>query len=514
MFHRSLPLALIMLLVSGHASAQASQSPNDRPRLVLTIVVDQMRYDYLTRFGDEYQDGLKRLLDGGAVFTNAQYEAAPTVTAVGHSTILTGAMPSTSGIPDNTFYSREYGRQVESVTDFNATALGEDGPAATPYRLQVTTVGDELKLSGRGGKVFGVSMKDRGAILPAGRAADAAYWFSDQGTIASSSWYFSALPQWVQDYNATKPAQRFSEAQWAGIQLPAASAQGFVDALESTAFADEMVLDFALRLMVQEDLGTDQATDLLSVSFSATDFLGHASGIDTPQMHEMMLSVDRLVGQLIKTAEERTGPNRLLVVFTADHGVARRPEDNAARQLSGGRYSQTDERQAVEDALDAAFGAGDYVQGAGGMSFYLNPQPVPGRNVDSEQVEQVAADALRAMPHVTRVYTRTQLESNFSIGDRIDQRVLNGFSAAASGDLFIVHEPNWIRSQSGTTHGSPYSYDGHVPLILWGSSDLITPGRYHGEVGMQDLAPTLSTILSIARPTGTLGRTLEEIIPQ
>ena len=512
-FTRSLPLALILLLVSSHALAQATQSPNDRPRLVLTIVVDQMRYDYLTRFGDEYQAGIKRLLDEGAVFTNAQYEAAPTVTAVGHSTILTGAMPSTSGIPDNSFYSREYGQSVESITDFNATALGEEGAAATPYRLEVTTVGDELKFSGRGGKVFGVSMKDRGAILPAGRGADAAYWFSDQGTIASSSWYFSALPQWVQDYNATTPAQRFSAAQWAGVQLPAIGERRFIDALQGTAFADEMVLEFALRLMEQEDLGTDQATDLLSVSFSATDFLGHETGIDTPAMHEMMMSVDRLVGQLISAAERRTGRNKLLVVLTADHGVVRLPEKNAARKLPGGRYSRDDERQAIEEALDTTFGEGDYVLGVGGMSFYLNSQPAAGLRIDNEQMQRVAAATLRAMPHVTRVYTRVQLESNFSSSDSIDQRVRNGFNAAASGDIFVVHEPNWIRSETGTTHGSPYSYDSHVPLIFWGSRELITPGRYHGEVGMQDLAPTLSTILNIARPSGTFGRTLEEIIP-
>jgi len=514
MFYRALPLGLALSLISSLVLAQATQSPNDRPRLVLAIVVDQMRYDYLTRFGDEYEAGLKRLLEEGAVFTNAQYEAVPTVTAVGHSTILSGAMPSTSGIPGNSFYSREDGRQVESITDFNATALGEEGPAATPHRLAVTTIGDELKLSGRGGKVFGVSMKDRGAILPAGRAADGAYWFSEQGSIASSSWYFPALPQWVEAFNATKPAERFSEAQWAGIKLPAYGEQGFINRLQTTALADEMVLEFALRLMEEENLGTDQATDLLSVSFSATDFLGHSSGIDTPQMHEMMLSVDRLIGQLIDAAQRRTGRNNLLVVLTADHGVSRQPEDNEALKLAAGRYSRNDERKIIEDALDAKFGSGDYIIGTAEMSFYFNPQPVPGRSIERVQLEQVAADTLRAIPHVMRVYTRTDLENNLGSGDLIDQRVRNGFNAAGSGDVFVVHEPNWISSAAGTTHGSPYSYDTHVPLIFWGSDELIIPGRYHGQVGIQDLAPTLSTILSIARPTGTLGRTLVEIIPR
>lgn len=510
MIFRALCVSLVLAPISSVVFAQAVQSPNERPRLVLTIVVDQMRYDYLTRFGDEYTAGLRRLLDDGAVFTNAHYEAAPTVTAVGHSTILTGATPSTSGIPGNTFFDRTLGRQVESITDLDSIALGEDGTAASPQRLAVTTVGDELKLSGRGGKVFGVSMKDRGAILPAGRAVDGAYWYGDKGTIASSSWYFPSLPQWVEDYNATLPSNRYAGTQWAGVQLPELSADDFHTRLDQTAYADELVLEFALRLMEEEDLGTDQLTDLLSVSFSATDYLGHATGIDTPQMHEMMLSVDQKVGALIDAAQRRTGRNRLLIVFTADHGASRRPEDNAAQRLPGGRYAARDERQEVEAALDAAFGDSDYVIGTAEMSLYFTRDNT---NVSRAQMEQVAVATLRAMPHVARVYTRTELESNFSSGDRIDQRVRNGFNTQSSGDVIVVHDPNWMNRPTGTTHGSPYSYDSHVPVIFWGSDKLVTPGRYQREVGVQDIAPTLSAILNIARPTGTMGRTLDEMLP-
>lgn len=185
----------VCVLLSAFSSSVWPQSPqSSQPRLVLLVVVDQMRYDYLTRFGAEYSGGLRRLLDEGAVFTNAHYEAAPTVTAVGHATILSGATPSVSGIAGNLFYGRAEGRPVQSITDPGVRALGRNGTGASPKRLAVTTVGDELKLSGRGGKVFGTSLKDRSAILPAGRGADGAYWFGDEGTIVSSSWYFPELP--------------------------------------------------------------------------------------------------------------------------------------------------------------------------------------------------------------------------------------------------------------------------------------------------------------------------------
>lgn len=514
------PLLPALLLATGLLSTPAVLGADERPRLVLTIVVDQMRYDYLSRFREEFSTGLQRLLDEGAVFTNAHYEAAPTVTAVGHATILSGAPPALSGIAGNSFFDRSAGRQVQSITDPEVTALGEDATGASPRRLAVSTVGDELRLSGKGGKVFGVSMKDRSAILPAGRAADGAYWFGDKGTIVSSSWYFPALPQWVLDYNATRPTARFSGTEWAGLQLPALDDENFHARLDETALADALVLEFALLLMEQEDLGTDARTDLLSVSFSATDELGHSHGIDVPQTRAMMQSVDAHIGRLIDAARQRAGRNGLLVVFTGDHGVARRPEDNAADGLPGGRYDARDERRAVEDALDAAFGPGNYVIGFGEMSIYLNHAPYADSDAATRPatpsraaMEQVAAATLRQMPNVARVYTRSELESPLFAGDRIDQRVRNGFNTLNSGDVIVVHEPGWMNRPAGTTHGSPYNFDSHVPLIFWGHSSLIRPGRYPTQAAIHDIAPTLATLLGIATPSGSIGRVLQEMLP-
>ncbi|MES2606005.1 MAG: alkaline phosphatase family protein [Pseudomonadota bacterium] len=495
-------------------AAEAPQMSAERPTLVLAVVVDQMRYDYLTRYGTEFTGGLKRLLEQGAVFTNANYEAAPTVTAIGHSTILSGATPSVSGIAGNTWFERSEGKNVQSITDEGVTPLG-GGSGASPKRLLVSTIGDELKISGKGGKVYGVSLKDRSAILPAGRMADGAFWFNaDSGNFVSSTWYFDAMPAWAQQFNNEKHADRYAGVEWMGTKLPATPGKELNSELDATPFADQLVLDFALTVLKEEQLGRDALTDVLSVSFSAMDYVGHATGPDTPAMHEMVRTIDTKVGELLNAAERQAGRGNVLLVFTADHGVAPVPEDNVAKQLPGGRYSAQAERAAVEAALAGAFGDGKYIAGTGEMGFYLNAEPVAGKTINMAEMERIAADALRKQPQVARVYTRTELTGSPATGDRIDQRIRNGFNANHSGDVVVVHEPNWLSGgPGGTTHGSPYSYDTHVPMIFWGPRNLVQAGQYAGDAAVHDIAPTLAAILGIATPSGSLGRVLAEIIP-
>jgi predicted AlkP superfamily pyrophosphatase or phosphodiesterase len=482
------------------------------PSLVLVVVVDQMRYDYLTRFGSEFDGGLARLLNEGAVFTNAQYEAAPTMTAVGHSTILSGATPSVSGIAGNTWYERSEGRNVQSITDADVTPLG-GGNGASPKRLAVTTIGDELKASGKGGKVFGVSLKDRSAILPPGRSADGAFWLVN-GNFVSSSWYFPELPTWVASFNEGKPADRYAARQWLDAVMPGEPGDELYGALDASPFADELVLEFALALMREEDLGKGNTTDLLSISLSAVDYVGHAGGPDTPQMHDMLLQTDRRIEELLDAAQSQAGRDKVLLILTADHGVAPVPEENVAKKLPGGRYNARDEQAAVEAALSAAFGPATYIEAVGEMGLYLKAEPIAGQAIPFVAIQEIAAATLRRQPAVARVYTRVELERGFGAGDRIDRRIYNGFSAAHSPDVLVVHEPNWLGSgYGGTTHGSPYSYDTHVPVIFWGPEALVKPGVYHQEVAVHDIAPTLAAMLGIATPSGSLGRVLSEIIP-
>ncbi len=507
-------LAGFLYALAIPAWSQSSSQPEARPKLVLAIVVDQMRYDYLTRFGPEFKGGLKQLLEQGAVFTDANYEAAPTVTAIGHSTILSGAPPAFSGIAGNTWYERAEAKNVQSITDDTAKPLGGATTGASPRRLAVSTVGDELKLSGKGGKVFGVSLKDRSAILPAGRMADGAFWFDGRsGDFVSSSYYFKELPAWVAAYDTKHPADKYAGQQFLDVHLPATGGAQLYTAIDASPFADDMVLDFAMKLMTEEKLGKGPQTDLLSVSFSAVDYVGHASGPDTPRMHEMILNIDKVVGELLEAAEAQAGKGNVLAVFTADHGVSPVPEENIAKKLPGGRYNGQAERAAVEAALKAEFGDGNYITANSEGGFYFNLDPVPGKKIDRREVERVAAAVLRQQPHVYRVYTRTDLMS-LSVGDRIDQRIRNGFNAAHSGDIVIVHEPNWLpNTQGGTTHGSPFSYDTHVPVIFWGPASLVKPGRYNRYAAVHDIAPTLATMLGVALPSGSIGRVLDEILP-
>jgi predicted AlkP superfamily pyrophosphatase or phosphodiesterase len=342
-----------------------------KPKLVLAIVVDQFRYDYLIRFRSEYHGGLARLLSQGAVFTNAGYIHVPTVTAVGHSTVLTGATPSTSGIVANEWFDRDEGVHVTSVSDSHTQLLGGSGTGSSPNRLLVSTIGDELKMAGGGQpRVIGVSLKDRAAILPSGHMADGAFWFDTRtGNFVSSTYYYKALPAWVEQFNALRPADQYRGVSWLGHKLPDDNARLFAE-IEVSPFGNELVEAFAERAVASEQLGTRESIDLLTVSFSSNDYVGHRYGPDSPEVRQTALATDRLLEKLFQAVDGRVGAGNYLVVFTADHGVAPVPEVNVARKMPGGRIDPAAIRAAVQIALVKKYGAGEWL--AGGQSC---PQP-------------------------------------------------------------------------------------------------------------------------------------------
>src|ERR1035437_430371 len=353
------------------AACLAGAAPK-KPKLVLAIVVDQFRYDYLTRFRSEYNGGLARLLSQGAVFTNASYIDVPAITAVGHSTFLTGATPSISGIVANDWYDRDEGVHVTSVSDAKTQLLGGSGPGSSPNRLLVSTIGDELKMAA-GGKprVIGVSLKDRAAILPSGHMADGAFWFDVKtGNFVSSSYYYKELPAWVQEFNAPRPADKYRGGTWLGHKMPEDNAKLFT-ALEETPFGNELTEAFAERALAAEQLGTREFTDVLTVSFSSNDYVSDRYGPDRSEVHEMALATDRVLEKLFLAADRQLGADNYLVVFTADHGVAPVPEVNAARKMPGGRIDPVSIKAAVQGALVKKYGAGDWVAGAFDLAVYL-----------------------------------------------------------------------------------------------------------------------------------------------
>jgi hypothetical protein len=513
---------LILCLVGAAVPLPVPAQPGP-PKLVVGIVVDQFRYDYLTRFRAGYTEGLDRLLKRGAVFTNARYQHFPTVTAIGHATFLTGATPSLSGIVGNEWFDRETGRNVTSVGDDSVRLLGGAGAGgSSPRRLMVSTIGDEMKIAWRGKPcVIGISLKDRAAILPAGHMADGAYWFDDRsGGFASSTFYFPALPAWVAEFNSARPADRYAGVEWKPLdsspdypafsrQMAAAPGPDLYRALEATPYGNELVEAFAERAIDAENLGRRGATDLLIVSFSANDYVGHDEGPDSPQVRDMALRTDRLLGKFFAFLESKVGLENVLVVFAADHGVASVPEVLEREKMPGGRLSAKVAGNAIQAALAAEFGEGQWIASQSDSSLYLNLKLIRQRQLNRTAVERAAAAAALDLPHVFRVYTREQL-LNGTAEDPVARRVANGFLPSRSGDLVILTDPYWIASNSGTTHGSVFEYDSHVPVIFMGPG--IRPGRYHQVIAPNDIAPTLATMLAIETPGGAYGRVLREML--
>ena len=496
----------------AHAQPQARSGAAERsPKLVLAIVIDQFRYDYLTRFRRDYTGGLKRLLDEGADFTNAHYQHVPTVTAVGHSTFLSGATPAMSGIVGNEWWDEEARKRVTSVSDDATKLLGGSGAGSSPRRLLESTLGDELKISGKGGKVIGVSIKDRSAILPAGHMADGAYWFDgNSGNFVSSTYYFSELPKWVSEFDQTRPADRYAGTEWMGHKLPSPAGPALYNAVEAAPAGNELIEQFALRALASEKLGITGKIDVLAVSYSSNDYVGHRDGPDAPEVRDMAIRVDKLIGDLIRAAEAQAGPGSVLVALTADHGVAPIPEVNQKRKMPGGRINGQQERAAVEKALTARYGNGPWIVDVADAGLYLNLDAIRQKKLDEAEVERAAAGALRLQPHVFRVYTKSQMLEGGLVRDPVGVRVENGFNAARSGELMVLHDPYWIGGGSGTTHGSPFDYDTHVPVLFLGAQ--VRAGRYHRNIAPNDIAPTLATMLDVETPSGSVGRVLEEML--
>jgi predicted AlkP superfamily pyrophosphatase or phosphodiesterase len=498
---------------------------------VVLVVVDQFRYDYLTRYRAEYRSGFDRMLTKGADFTDGFYAQIPTVTAVGHSISLSGAMPAVSGIIGNTWFDRAENKVVTSVCDWSEKLVGAQQPTegekctdadpASPKRLLVSTVGDELKDAHPDARVIGVSIKARSAIMPSGHSANGAYWFDDDnGAFVTSSYYMEKLPEWAVAFNNQALAAKYVQQPWPNFETtwdfhPKAGAAPF-SKLPASPWGNELIERFAEAAIAGEDLGKRSATDLLTVSFSSNDYVGHQVGPNSPEVRDMSIRTDKLLGKLFDFIDKHVGLDKTVVVLTADHGVAATAKHDEYTHLPGGRVKGNPET-VVQNALAKTFEVNGpwLIPGAGETSLYLNWDTVvkahkgpSGEPIEEDDIYRVATSALMTSPdlHVARVYTRPQLE-NGEVGDFVAEAAMNGFNAKRSGDIFIVFEPGYMPgSGTGTTHFSPWAYDRHVPMLLMGPG--IKPGRYDQSVVVNDIAPTLATLLDIQTPSGSSGHVL------
>ena len=446
------------------------------------------------------------------------------MTAVGHSTFLSGATPSVSGIIGNEWYDRESGATVTSVSDSKSKMVGGVPGAAgsSPRRLLVSTIGDELKMHGVPSKTIGVSIKDRSAILPVGHMADGAYWYDpDSNHWVTSTYYRSELPDWVRKLNDEQTYRQFLGAKWfpfdakdgSGTPFCSMVAGGetrFCGGLEATPWGNEIIEEFAERAISNEQLGQHSGVDVLAVSFSANDYVGHAVGPDDPAVRDISIRTDRLLGKLLDYVDARVGKDNTLVVLTADHGVAPVPEINGARNMPGGRLSEARFLERVSGALIKRFGPGKWLLSSSPTMLYLNLELIQTRKLDLKDVERVAAQAASQEAHIARVYTRDELLSGQVQRDEIGRAFSLGFYGPRSGDVLVLQEPYYLFEATGTSHGTPYDYDSHVPLIFFGPG--IQARTYLGKVATNDVAPTLAEILGIEAPSGSMGRVLSEML--
>jgi predicted AlkP superfamily pyrophosphatase or phosphodiesterase len=530
---------------TAQQSRRASAASAKKVRLVVGIAIDQFRYDYLTRFEDQFgEGGFKRLLNGGAVFTNANYIHTPTYTACGHATMMTGATPAMNGIIANEWFDRETGKVVTSVSDNRTKLLGgrEGASGASPHRLIGSTLGDELKRTSIGqAKVIGISHKDRSAILPAGKHPDAAYWYSlDNGNFVSSDFYFPDLPEWVKKFNRDQHCNQYFGAKWDRL-LPVAAynrslpdnAAGenspygttfphvitggkeklekeFYDDFEKTPLANDYLLDFAKSAIENEKLGADDVTDLLTISFSANDLLGHKFGPYSQEVQDMTLRTDRTIAALLTYLDQKVGAGQWIASLTADHGVAPIPEQSQ-KPGYGGRVTSKQITDAIEAVLDKQFGEEKWLLSFGFGNAYLDEAVVARHKTTMEEVERVASQAVMKIPGVAECFTHTQLLSGRLPANAITKSVANGFFASRNGNLIVVPRPFYLlATPDATTHGTPYSYDTHVPVILYGAG--IVAGSYTSVSSPADIAPTLAALLKIEPPSNHVGRILTEAI--
>jgi predicted AlkP superfamily pyrophosphatase or phosphodiesterase len=510
--------ALASLILAATAAAVPSSRPSPapgpipaQPKLVVALTIDQFRYDYLTRFRAEYTGGLRRLLDRGAVFTQARYQHFPSVTAVGHSTYLTGALPAVSGIIGNDWWDRSAGRTVIAVSDPAEKTVGGEGEGASPRRMLVSTVGDELKIARARSRVVGLSMKDRGAIFTAGHMGDVVLWYDAQtGRFVTSTFYGAALPEWAIRFNDERRADAFRGAAWKGGELPKEPGPSLYGAIYGSPFGNDLLEALAERAIEAERLGQRGETDLLALSFSSNDSVGHANGPDSPEVRDISVRTDQALGRLFAYLDARVGMRNVLVVLTADHGVARLPEVAAAGRMPGGRVAAGTVRQAVQTALASRWGEGQWVVSPSDHSIYLNRQLIADKKVDLGAAQDAAQAAALALPHVLRAYTLHELLAGVPAGDPLGRPLVLSVQVQRTADVQVLLEPHWMFAARGTTHGSVWGYDTHVPIVFMGPG--IRPGTYRRPITVNDIAPTLADILEVETPSGSAGRVLDEIL--
>lgn len=530
-------LAFLLLIVTGGFA----QGPA-RPKLVVGIVVDQMRWDYLYRFYDRYgTGGFRRLLGEGFSCENTFVPYVPTYTAPGHTCIYTGSVPSLHGIVGNNWYDKKTRQVVYCTDDSTVRSVGSNSVAGemSPRNMWATTVTDELRLSTNfKSKSIGIALKDRGAILPAGHAANAAYWFDDaSGGWISSTYYMKSLPQWVQQFNAKKLPDAYMSKSWKTLYpietytqstadlksyegaLPGGSGtfEHRTDTVKAarypifriTPYGNTYTADAARAAIEGEALGGRGVTDFLAVSFSSTDYIGHTFGPNSIEVEDTYLRLDKDLAEFLSYLDTKIGKGQYLLFLTADHAVAHVPGFEEENHLPAGISNTIAMQKALNDAVQKEFGNGSYIQTIINNQVFLNNDWVQSKKLDRAAIKQAVIRELLSQPGVDKAVDLENL-ALASLPQPLAMMLANGYNQKLSGDIQFIYQPQWFDGfPRGTTHGSWNPYDSHIPLLWFGWQ--VKPGRTNREVWMTDIAPTVAALLRVQMPSASIGKVIEEL---
>ncbi len=515
-----------------------------RPKLVVGIVVDQMKMEYLYRFSDDFSsNGFKRLMNNGYTFQNMHYNYTPTYTGPGHASIYTGATPSTHGIVGNEWFSRKLGKEMYCTDDSSVKTLGEgtvkEGEMS-PKNLQSTTITDELRLATNfKGKVIAMSLKDRGAILPGGHFANWAFWFSNSGAFISSTFYGLQLPEWVSEFNQEKrylpninkgwgllkPASTYSKSlsddnPYEGklydssapvfpYNLKAMYDKNDASIIRATPFGNDLLADFAKKAIENEGLGKDENTDFLAISFSSTDYVGHILGPRSMELQDTYLRLDQTIADFLTYLDKTVGKDNYLLFLTADHAGAENANFLKDNKYAVKNIQPKEIVKALKKYSTDTFGV-DLVLNYSNSNLFFDKEILKTKNLELAKVKQSFKDFLMTQEQVKRVYSEEEILTSTG-SDYYLNFIAKGYDPAQDGDLVVINKPAFIEyGPTGTSHGTAYNYDTHVPMIFYGWH--IKHGESFSKKNITQIAPTIAQKIKVEFPNGTEANVLEEVL--
>ncbi|BDD09344.1 alkaline phosphatase family protein [Fulvitalea axinellae] len=516
-----------------------------KPKLVVGIVVDQMRQEFLDRFKDDFgKEGFNRMLAEGFELKNAHYNYLPTTTGPGHASVFTGTTPAFHGIVYNNWYSRKAESKLYCVEDSGVSMVGATGESGkrSPKNLVTTTVTDELKIATQfRSKVVSVSVKDRSAILGGGHNPDGAYWYDGKsGNFVTSTYYGQELPAWVNEFNGRKLPKMYAKKEWKPILPMSAYNESRQDGAEyeqglhgtefpykashmhgkkgnritDTPYGNDLLTEMAMASVLGEKLGKGNETDFLAISYSSTDKIGHAYGPASVEIQDTYIRLDRNIAELLSFLDKQVGQGEYVVFLTADHAASEAPGYLEEHKMPGGYFDQNGMEEALESFLSQKYGAGKWLDYVDFFQLYFNPETLEKHGLDRRNVSRVVADWLLDWEGVARTFTAKEANLADYNGGGYKGMLSRGFYPKRSGDVFYLMNSGWLVRDSGkgTSHGAIYAYDTHVP-ILWFGADIPhgSSVKYHR---ITDVAPTVSLMLGIKLPSGSTGEPISEILEE